>query len=970
MVACMLMQAWTALGIQNNYIDVNATMTAIPLPQVTFTWDAQKTGVVVSIYRRTMGTTGGDSTWELRGTVAYPTASFADEFVAGVVYEYKIYRPYLDASTAEVSSFVSVTYQAPVVHDRGKLLLVVDNTMTTPLANDLRVLEMDLAGDGWTVQRIDSARHGTGTPAALRSTIQTAYAADPSNVKGVYLFGHLPVAKSGWTAPDGHSATPQHTDGFYGDIAGIWTDTANYSGTVAGNLPGDGIYDTNNYPAKVDLIVGRTDLADMTSYHKKEAEYLRDYIHKSHAFRHGQRTEVPRRGIWNSGYIWQERNWLYPLFGTANVTLAPFKPTLTTTPYLFGIDFGNYNGSHADYTDTPNKLIFGVNFGSGKLYWSNGNNAMRGLLAQPDWGLTCVWGSRPAWFFHHMGAGYTVGYSNQRTMNSQGGASSVMDYYPGGDYSWMAGGVHITLMGDPTLRLHPVAPPQSVSVAKQGADALVSWQPSPDSAVMGYFVYSSTSRLGPYTLLNSVASTGTTFTHTSPPPAAVYYQVRGFKPESAPSDIYGNTSQGIFARLNANGTANRAPTAQSGSITGGMNLYTPVTFSGTDPDGDPLTPVVLTNPQNGELRWTGYQLLYTGTVGFSGTDSIVYAMSDGVALSPPATIAINVPAAPSLLEWEFGSPAAGTPQDLNSTSVAPGIQAAAITCGSILTPRYDLTFFTDDGLSFNGAPTGSLNANGYIQWVVQPSVNRQVRYRGVSFGLWEYDASRFLSAELRWSDDGFTTWHNVPLGATQITGFNGGNYVNNSGVPFGGDLSVFPELQGTAKPIAFRLYVWFPGSATQPGLGHLGAIRPDVVVSGSVEPLAYSSWAAGINWQGKDSSSTGDPDADGLQNGMEFLLGHNPLAPDAAFASSLTTTSGSSGSYLTLDYRRRTMVAPPTAQTSNNLPQWTNQAVDGVNVIEEILNPDPKGDGSVQDIRLKLLMPPDQNTMFLRLVAP
>lgn len=974
LLAFVLVLPLVSSGIQTTYIDVNATVSAVPLPQVAFTWDTQKTGVTVNIYRRMMGVSGGDATWELRGSAGYPATTFTDEIVAGLTYEYKIHRPYLDLQAPEVSSFVAVTLQAPLVQNRGKLLLVVDNTMATPLANELRLLEMDLVGDGWTVQRIDSARHGTGTPAALRSAIQAAYNADPTNTKAVYLFGHLPVAKSGYTAPDGHSPLPQHTDGFYGDMDGNWTDSITNIDTSGTYLqqPGDGIYDQDTYPSPVDLMVGRVDFADMTAYHKNEIEYLRDYIHKSHAFRCGQRTEVTRRGIWNSSYIWQERNWINPLFGTANITLAPFQPTLATNPYLFGVDFSNNDGTSSSfYTDTANKLIFGINFGSGKLYWANSNNAMRGLLAQPDWGLTCAWGSRPSYFFHHMGAGYPVGYSIQRTMNNRGGGSSAtMDYYPAGDNPGMAAYVHISLMGDPTLRLHPVTPPASAAVTKQGADALVSWEASPDPAIAGYYVYSSTNRLGPYTLLNSSAITGTTFTHNSPPSGDVYYQVRALKTETTPAAIYANTSQGVFARLNANGTTNHAPTAQSGTLAGAGNLYTPVTLSGSDPDGDTLIPVILTNPRNGELRWNGYQILYTPKTGFSGGDSIVYSMSDGVAMSTPATISITASVAPSLAEWEFGSPSAGVAQNLNSTGNAAGIPPSAITFGSAMSMRYDFTPFTDDGLSFNSAPTGGLNANGYIQWVIQPSVNRQIRFSGVSFGLWIYHSSRPLSAELRWSNDGFSTWHNVPLGTTQIANFTGGSTFANGGMPFGGDLSAFSELQGTTKPITFRLYLWFTGTVSNPGIGKLGASRPDLVVSGTVEPLSFESWTAGVNWQGKDSSKSADPDGDQVPNGIEFVLARNPMQAESSLCSAMSVVTETSGSYLTLDYRRRTLVSPPVAQTSTDLVNWINRTVDGTNLIEEVLVADPLGDGSVQDVRLKLLLPPGQNKEFLRLLAP
>ena len=46
-----------------------------------------------------------------------------------------------------------------MTENRGKLLLVVDNTYAANLANELAVLQQDLVGDGWTVFRHDVGRN-------------------------------------------------------------------------------------------------------------------------------------------------------------------------------------------------------------------------------------------------------------------------------------------------------------------------------------------------------------------------------------------------------------------------------------------------------------------------------------------------------------------------------------------------------------------------------------------------------------------------------------------------------------------------------------------------------------------------------------------------------------------------------------------------------------------------------------------
>ena len=885
-----------AFGIQTNYIDVNATVSPVVVAgtgSVTFTWDTQTTGVNVSISRRVMGTTttGTSNTWITSGTVTHPTNTFTDSIADGTVYEYKIYRfPYqaktggLVGSDGEVAAFISVTMDAPIVHNRGTILLVVDQTFTGLLSGELAQLEMDMAGDGWTVQRINYARDGVGTSGTapqLRSAIQAAYNADPGNVKAVYLFGRLPIARSGDQAPDGHNYRPEATDGYYGDMTGTWTDTGTYydytqSPAPVVNSPGDGIFDQVYYPALLSLMVGRVDLAGMSAYFKEETEMLRDYIHKSFAFRNGQRTEVGRTGLWNSGLIWMERNWLNPLMGTSNVTYATFKPTLTTTPYLFAIDFGNYDGSSTDYTSTPNKTVFCINFGSHKQDWDQGNNTMRAILAQPDWGLTCCWGARPAWFFHHMAAGLPVGYSALRTLNNSYPLNSnYIDYYPNGDYDWLAGYVTTNFLGDPTLRLDPVVPPSNVAIAASG---VLTWIPSTDVSVTGYHVYRSSNRLGPYTCLTSGSLvSGTTYQDSAVPAGDVYYQVRAVKTETHTGTSYTNTSQGAFAKLKANGTANHPPVALGSSIAASTSQLTEVTLTGTDADGDTLTPIVLTNPVNGKLRWNGNQVLYMPAVDTSGTDSVRFVMSDGVTTSAPATLKLTLNPS-NLLEWRFASPAAGVSQTMTSSTNTTGIQQSTLSVGPSVSFRIDTAAFQDDAVCLNTVPTGSLNTGAYLQWTVAPVANYQYNLDRVSFALWNNSTTYPVNSELHWSTDGFVSSNNVvQIGSSNQMTFPGLGSANNAGRPYSGNLSSISALQGLTSTVTFRLYFWYPTTSANCGIGKLGGAYPSLIVSGSAR-ATYAGWAAGIGWRGRNSTPTGNPMNDGISNLMKYATGLNPRA--------------------------------------------------------------------------------------------
>jgi hypothetical protein len=107
-----------------------------------------------------------------------------------------------------------------------------------------------------------------------------------------------------------------------------------------------------------------------------------------------------------------------------------------------------------------------------------------------------------------------------------------------------AGQIHIALMGDPTLRMHIVAPPARLEFATNGPSACLKWQPSADS-VLGYHVYSSAFPGGPYRRLTSSLLSGTTF-NCPTSPLALNYMVRAVRLETSASGTYYNLSQGAF----------------------------------------------------------------------------------------------------------------------------------------------------------------------------------------------------------------------------------------------------------------------------------------------------------------------------------------------------------------------------------------------------------------------------------------
>jgi hypothetical protein len=495
--------------------------------------------------------------------------NFVDANVTvGTAYEYQIFKTN-SASLYSGYGYIMAGLEAPMIENRGKVILVVDGSYAADLADELARLEQDLAGDGWTVLRQDVAR--SESVVSVKNLIKTDYNADPANVKAAFLFGHVPVPYSGNFAADGH--VPEHqgawpADVYYGDMDGLWTDrsvnntNAEYSRNW--NIPGDGKFDQSSLPSELELQVGRVDLSNFTAFNKSEKELLRQYLNKDHNFRHGLIT-AQRRGLIHDsvgvrdGEAFAASGWraFAPLLGPDNVTVVPVGQwfnTLTTQSYLWaygcgGAAFftiaglgtsGNYNEANTwDFAGNDPRAVFYMLYGSWLGDWDSTDNIQRATLGTPTYGLACAYSGKPHWFFHHLALGETIGYSTRLTQNNP--ANGLYR----NKINESAGMVHVALMGDPTLRLHPVAPPSALAGMTAGGGVNLSWVASAET-VLGYHVYRATTPAGPFARLTSQLLNGTRFTDVTVAPGRYTYLVRAMKLEQTPSGSYFNPSQGIF----------------------------------------------------------------------------------------------------------------------------------------------------------------------------------------------------------------------------------------------------------------------------------------------------------------------------------------------------------------------------------------------------------------------------------------
>ncbi|CAG0975435.1 MAG: T9SS type A sorting domain-containing protein [Bacteroidetes bacterium] len=532
-------------------VQVSATVQNNPA-KITLTWPTIPSATSFSVFRKLKGATS----WGTALATGLPgnTTQWEDNTAqVGVLYEYRISKSGGTAAYGYINSGIDI----PEVEFRGKLLLVYDTISTATLTNDIKQWEKNAIGDGWGVIRIPVNQNDVVT--AVKAKIVTEYNKDPQNVKTVFLFGRVPIPYSGDIAPDGH--VPDHqgawpADGYYADIDGIWTDNSvNNTGASQvrnQNIPGDGKFDQGGFPGNLELQIARVDMRNLSGFGISETQLLKKYLTKNHAYRHKLFSPVNRALVDDNftGYAegFSASGWriFSTLCGSANIVTTDYHTTMKTDSYLwsYGCGAGSYNscsgiGNSTNFVNDSLLSVFTMLFGSYFGDWdSPTNNYLRMALGNGTT-LTNCWAGRPYWYFQHMAMGENIGYSALVSMNNNG-------YYEANN---SLKGVHMALMGDPTLRAQIVAPPTNFTATYSNGNGLLTWTASPDQ-VLGYNVYKYNDTTKTFTKINSYLITGTTYTDS----CLVYqgiqtYMLRALKYETTPSGTFYNLSTGGFDTL-------------------------------------------------------------------------------------------------------------------------------------------------------------------------------------------------------------------------------------------------------------------------------------------------------------------------------------------------------------------------------------------------------------------------------------
>ncbi|WP_324725975.1 Ig-like domain-containing protein [Actomonas aquatica] len=160
---------------------------------------------------------------------------------------------------------------------------------------------------------------------------------------------------------------------------------------------------------------------------------------------------------------------------------------------------------------------------------------------------------------------------------------------------------------------------------------------------------------------------------------------------------------------------NDAPAAISQGVTTFQNTPVSLTLTASDLESDPLTFLVVAQPEHGVLSGTAPALTYSPEPGFSGSDSFAFLANDGVLDSDPGVVTIMVaaPNQPPTVDAGLDATAAvGT-----STEISP--------YGNIIL-NHDEWTLTEEG--FAASPYAGLFAQNMAHWFTGGRPGRFLAY--------------------------------------------------------------------------------------------------------------------------------------------------------------------------------------------------------------------------------------------------
>lgn len=347
----------------------------------------------------------------------------------------------------------------------GKVLILVDSTIFDYLKEEITLFQKDLENDGWIAELRKVPRAEKFNPFEIRKVkrIVNSYKKRwGKDFKALILVGCVPIPYSGNYSFDGHS---NHFGAFPSDLVYVvdgssLSDELEYNLTAEReenwNVPFDFKFDQTTTPHSISIAVGRIDFHNLTFFKENEVQLLKKYFNKNHMFRRGK-TSQNFNGLIDDGFgtqsneIFSANAWMN--FFSLCDTISEGKFFENITNRYFHCSYACNSGSYTSIWSAINSeqcanynlySTFVFLFGSYFWDWDTKDNLLRSILASSPNVLLATWIGRPFWHFHHFISNSPFATSFIQTINNQ------QNYESTGKYGYK--GMHIELLGDPTLR--------------------------------------------------------------------------------------------------------------------------------------------------------------------------------------------------------------------------------------------------------------------------------------------------------------------------------------------------------------------------------------------------------------------------------------------------------------------------------------------------------------------------------------
>ena len=251
----------------------------------------------------------------------------------------------------------------------------------------------------------------------------------------------------------------------------------------------------------------------------------------------------------------------------------------------------------------------------------------------------------------------------------------------------------------------PVAEPQSASTPEDTAKALTLGASDVDSGTLSFTVVSGPAH-------GTLSGSGPDRTYT---PAANYNG-----PDSFTFKVNDGAADSNVATVTLNvGSVNDPPVAEDQTASTAEDTAKPLTLGASDPEGGPLTFIIVSQPAHGTLSsGTGASRTYTPAANYNGPDSFTFKVNDGSVDSNVATVSLTVTAVNDAPVAVNQSPS--TPEDAAKTLTleASDVDSGTLTFSIVSEPAHgtvssgtgpDRTYMPDP--NYNGPDSFTFKAS-------------------------------------------------------------------------------------------------------------------------------------------------------------------------------------------------------------------------------------------------------------------